>query len=374
MEGKYRLLHILPDEKVVDTFVSMMEEVYPGESLYAIYGKGLSPSRVRSTQNVVFFQRESREFIVFLKNTSSFSRVVIHFVSSDRAFRFLHHPDITGLFWGGDLYDGLLAAKGFNLYYEIENVWKIRAAGRIPVPLYRILVFVRDRINYSRELSLIRRFKRVGMQECDAKVFMHYFPDLTFDRVPSFSYYPIEQLIGPEYWGRQCNGDRIWVNNSAALGGNHYSVFRRLSSFSPDIQVIAPISYGERQWAQYVERVGYELLGTRFVPLKTFLPVQEYYALFLSVNSFVFGHLRQCGYGNIIVALFFGAKCFFYKENPLFEELIENGFTVFSIEDDLKEDFAVTPLPEPFRIRNRNLVLSFNSREVLLKKYKESFV
>ena len=33
-----RMIHFLPDEKVTNNFIDMLESVYPGESFYAVYG------------------------------------------------------------------------------------------------------------------------------------------------------------------------------------------------------------------------------------------------------------------------------------------------------------------------------------------------
>lgn len=369
----YRLLHIMPDEKVIDTFVSLMEEVYPGESLFAVYGKSPEPQRVQPSPNVVYFRLGSRAFRHFLRNTSSFSRVILHSVDTQRDLLALRHPDITGLFWGADLYESLLAHKGFKIYIDEEAVWRVRA-GKIPIFLYKAAIAVRDNVYYRRERSLLNRLSRLGAQSCDRELFYQYFPQYHFKTLtPGFTYYPIEKMIDPTQMDSVCSGSNIWVNNSPAPNGNHVSVYQLLSSFTSNFKVITPLSYGDPRFMRYFEEQGRALLGDRFVPLLEFLPHDQYYSLFLSANSFIFGHLRQCGYGNVLVSLYFGAKCFFYKKNPLFEELKRRSFVVFSIEDDLTETFAMTPLPELERKHNRETVMRSCAREVVLKGLELTF-
>ena len=168
-------------------------------------------------------------------------------------------------------------------------------------------------------------------------MFKRYYPNSPIIHLGTINYYPIEKLINIDFIDKECTGTAIWVGNSASANGNHISVFERLSSFSDSIKIYCPISYGETGYSAYLDSEGNRLLGNKFVPLKAFLPVEQYYALFLNANSFVFGHYRQCGVGNVLMALFFGGKCFFYKRNPLYHMYLESGFCVFSIEDDLNE-------------------------------------
>ena len=114
-------------------------------------------------------------------------------------------------------------------------------------------------------------------------------------------------------------------------------------------------------------------MGDRFVPLKDFLPVNEYYAKFLQANAFVFGHFRQCAVGNILMAFYFGGKVFLSNRNPLLPMYKESGFYVYSIENDLREDFAVSPLDNEQRKKNRDLVMSIASYESSITQLKNVF-
>ena len=375
MNTHYRLLHILPDEKVVDSFISILETVYPGDSLYVIYGE--TPSRIISKVkgNILFFQSKSKAFRDFLCHLETFERVFFHSLGHLRVFKKVKHPNITICIWGGDLYEALLARKGFKIYTDEDVVWKIRARNKkLPVCIYKFLVGMRDTVYASREVNLLKRSKFVYAKNCDIKLLRTYFPSLTFQSVMgSFSYYPIEKLVGERQLNLWCAGKNIWVNNSAAMNGNHISVFERLKGIHSSIKIYSPLSYGGAPFRAYIEKKGYEILGDKFYPIKDFLPPEEYYGLFLNVNSFVFGHYRQCAYGNILVALYLGAKCFFYKSNPLYNDLLSEGLIIFDLEKDFNESFALSPLSSSLRARNREIVMRTNSFDALMQQLRVSF-
>lgn len=372
---KTPILHVLEDATVVDSFINLMETVYPQESIYLVIIDGNNPIKVHSQERVLFFQRKSKELVDFLRNTSSYRHVCLHSIGDEKLLLNIHHPSVSWVIWGWDLYEKLLYFVGYQLYESERDQYRIRARGKnMPVFIYRVLTFMRDLKIFYREKRLLRRVKYIITDnDCDYGVYKQYFPRSKKEHLGTINYYPIEQLIKNSFIHKECNGTAIWVGNSASANGNHLGVFRLLSTFSNNIKVYSPISYGDKRFTDYIDQEGTRLLGECFCPLKEFVPVEQYYSLFLDANSFVFGHYRQCGVGNILMALFFGGKCFFYKKNPLYQMYLDSGFSVFSIEDDLNEKFAVTPLSSDVRNKNRELVLKIASYESSLEQIRNVF-
>ncbi len=370
-----QVLHILDDAVVVNSFISMMETVYPGESQYLILLSGDSPQKVDKRDNIVFYQYRSPSLEEYLKEVRSFRHICFHSLSDEVLLLKIHHPSISWIIWGGDLYEKLIQYRGYKLYESFLERYRVKAAGKL-IPTFKFCIwdFLRGFRVFYREERLLKRIKYIITDnECDYGVFKRYYPKSPIIYLGTINYYPIEKLIKAEFVNRECIGNAIWVNNSASANGNHISVFERLSSFSDEVKIYCPISYGEAGYRDYLDSEGKRLLGCKFVPLKTFLPVDQYYALFLNANSFIFGHYRQCGVGNILMALYFGGKCFFYKRNPLYKMYLESGFFVFSIEDDLCEEFASIPLSQDARRRNRELVNGIASKKSSLNQIQSVF-
>ena len=244
----------------------------------------------------------------------------------------------------------------------------------MPVGLYKLLTTIRDRVKVHREEKMIDRLKYVITDNGgDYEVFNHYFGDKGISFPGTINYYPIENLIDSSKQNEECSGNSIWTGNSADPNNNYVWVFKKLSVFSPVIKIICPISYGYPKFIVDIEKEGRSILGDRFVPLKDFLPVNEYYSTFLKANAFVFGHFRQCAVGNILMALYFGGKVFLSNRNPLLKMYKQSGFYIYSIEEDLSEAFAIKPLDEEQRENNRNLVMSIASHDSSIMQLKNVF-
>lgn len=360
---KSTFLHVLSDEKVVNSFISMMEEVFPGENTFLVVMRGESLKHVLPSENVIFYNQNSRELKEFLHNIEKYNHICLHSLGGQRYYKYIHHHSMSWVIWGADMYESVLRFKGYQLYSNEYDQYKIRA-GKMPVILYRMLTTLRDRLYYYREMSTIKLLKYVITDNgCDYSVLKCYLKQLTPKWGGIINYYPIEALIHRSMQKEYCKGKAVWVGNNSQPNGNHKWIFNQLGAYSKNIKVYAPISYGDKRVANYIEKEGKRIFGDRFEPMKEFLPVKEYYSKFLDANAFVFGHFRQCAVGNILVALYFGGKVFLSEKNPLLPMYKEMGLHIYSIENEMTEEFAITSLSEDQRLHNRKLVCSIASYE-----------
>lgn len=369
---KFKNIHFIKDEKVTNCFITLLNEVYPYRDLIIVYGITDNPSRVRTSENVVYYKLGSKEFRDILNDLSSYETVYIHYLDDYICKHAAPHPNIVWFLWGADFYEALLCFKGYKLFVNPDDVFKEKTYNSLirffPVSLIKFLLYIRDGLRYYRNKKFLSKVKAVACFESEYILIKKFFPELKIVLHPNCSYYPLELQIGNEAIGLECKGKNIWVGNSAHFNGNHVPIFRLLKSFPEDILVYAPISYGDERCIKYISSKGSEILGNRFVPIREFMNPQRYFKMYLDANAFIFGHLRQCGYGSILMALYFGGKCFLYKNNPLYQELLNDGFILFNIEDDLNERFVTTPLSETERQKNREIALSLTSFESIKKR------
>ena len=375
--NRHRLIHFIPDEKVTDNFISMLESVYPTESRYIVIGTHTTPQKTRITDNAEYYVKGSKGLAEVIENVSGYARVFLHGLIQGAGFEKIKHPDITWVIWGADLYEGLICRRGYQIYVDEEEQYRVRAAGspfgKIPVWLYKILVGVRDRINFRKSLQTVRHLKRVTAIDEDYNLLREYLPELSVELTPFFSYYPIEKQIGEANMDKECRGRNIWVGNSAAPNGNHSSIFTRLKDYPDTVRIYCPISYGMQQHINHIDRIGKEMLDERFVGLKDYMPAEKYFEKYLDANAFIFGHLRQCGFGSVLMALYFGGKCYFYKDSPLYSYFTRNGVRVFTIDEDLNYESTQEPLDAKTRAANRKFVMSVCSSEAIQKQLRIAF-
>lgn len=369
-----RLLHFFTDGKVVNEAIESFETVFPKENMFVVLSKDGKSSIVKPHDNTLFISFKSPKLKDIIKDSKEFSEVIFHSMDYEFSLIIQHmeHPNINWVVWGGDMYESLLYRKGYQLYIDEENLFKVRS-GKLPVVLYKALIGVRDYYYYKSQVRANKKIKSVCAFRPDYDLLVKYYPEFRRCQNKEFFYYPIEKMLDERTKNSFVSGDNIWVNPAAGYNGNHIDIIKRLSQFKHLRKVIVPLSYGITYWAKYVEKEGKKILGDNFEPLMTFLPKEDYYNKYLSSNSFVFGHLRQCAVGNIIIALYLGAKVFLFKANPLYDYYKSMGVVIFSIDDELTEENAYTPLSYENRRRNRQIMVDHYSVQRQLAVLKELF-
>lgn len=75
-----------------------------------------------------------------------------------------------------------------------------------------------------------------------------------------------------------------------------------------------------------------------FYPIQNFLSLKEYKTLLSTCSHAIFGYERQAALGNISELLWTGVKLFLPKSSINYKYFKDNGYKVFTIEDDLTEN------------------------------------
>jgi len=160
--------------------------------------------------------------------------------------------------------------------------------------------------------------------------------------------------------------DNVLVGNSASPFNNHLDAFEALSAMNLDgRQVVTPLSYGDAKYRDFVIAEGRRLLGSNFVPLLDFLPLDEYTSVMATCGIVVMNHVRQQGLGNVATALHQGARVFLNHRSPLFHFLHERGAVVNSLREMTPDGSAFQPLSPAGRAANRTVVEREWSSEVV---------
>ncbi|MFC6669723.1 TDP-N-acetylfucosamine:lipid II N-acetylfucosaminyltransferase [Marinobacterium aestuariivivens] len=101
----------------------------------------------------------------------------------------------------------------------------------------------------------------------------------------------------------------VMVGNSADPSNNHKEILYQLTRLKDqEFKVVCPLSYGDAQYAEEITAIGRCLFGERFIPLRDFIPYQDYVKVLSEIDIAVFAHRRQQGMGNIITLLGLGKK------------------------------------------------------------------
>lgn len=368
-------LHFLQDEKVVNDIIDVFEDVYPNDNLYVVFIKTVKPVLVKPRPNILFLKYSSPELNDILEQSGQFREIICHslWTELNEILRKINHPNITWVVWGADMFEALLEKRGYKIYLDKKTVMKVKS-GSIPSWLFEKLLDIKNDIRYKGYRRSLEKINNIALSSMPTyELFLHYYPEYDRIRVKELFYYPIEKMLDNETKSKYVSGNDIWVNNAAGYNGNHLDILKKLSTFNNLPIVHVPLSYGIQKWANFVRDEGEKILGVHFDPMMTFLPKKEYYKCFLGSNTFIFGHLRSCAFGNILIALYLGAKVFLYRENTLYDHLKRLGLVLYNINDEFSEENVLKPFDEKTKRHNKELIEKYYSYERLKSLVKNNF-
>ena len=352
------ILHLFNDEKVVNRAISLFEEALPDNNIFVCRIEG-APKHVIKQKNL-FYYDSRKEFDTDL--LKSVDKVVVHMLVSWKINfinKYINKPyQLYWMIWGGDMYNGLIANLGYDIYYEPAYLgvkWRIES-----FILYCLFKSKFKIGNLHKTLDFISSVNYFKTSLAEYSIQKRYLGDyMKGTPLPSdFNmYYCLEDILGKGLMNSQVHGCSIQIGNSASISANHLYVYKYLSKLNiGERKIYAPLGYGgNKKYINHVVKEGKKQWGESFCPILNFLDLSDYNKLMLSSDIYLFGNWRQEAAGNVLVALYLGAKVFLSKKSPLLETYSKIGIKLYCLEEIEQCDID-TALDKETQEKNRNLV------------------
>jgi hypothetical protein len=331
------ILHLITSKIFVGYAVDQFEAVHRNNNCYYFIGSSMTDKEsVPPDTNIRFIFRNSKEYNALVKNLGSYDALILHSLHPSM-FRFvLDAPPglpIAWIFFGQEIYNTFRRFRLKVLLPETRKYFRATTDFYLELikPLYRKLIGKKTNESYVRDC--LKRINFFATPQEKTYQFL-YDQGMTKARFVDFSYYSIEESVGKELLEKKVSGNAILVGNSSSLTNNYFDTFDLLSRSGIDNKdIVVPLSYGDFRLGKRVKKLGYKKFGDRFHPISDFLPRAEYNRLMLGCSFVIMNHLRPQARGNIVTALWLGAKVFMNKENLFYHDFIEKGFIVFPVSD-----------------------------------------
>lgn len=384
---KLKIVHLIYDEKFIDSAFEVFESVAPNCNDFFIPSKPCVLKYVKKTP-VKFITPNAYLDNSFRRELERYDIIILHSLNYFNQHLVLNLDSVkVKLVWigmGFDYYDiitddeySLLLEKtrliAKNLYKTIyinhAPRWKSFIAQRLPT-LFSVIMYIK-KISYiikkRRAIERINYFAPVLENEFDLvkSRFKYKFPEYI-----AWNYATNAHAIDIDCSSENClRGSDILLGNSATLENNHIEAIDCLSEVDlKKRKVICPLSYGDIEYADIVADYGYRKLAENFLVVRNFLPFVDYTNLISKCSVGVFNHRRQQALGNIDSMIAKGAVIFLREENPAYQLYIKKGLKVFKIQDMEKDPHM---LFEPLSIhdikQNKNIIKEFRGMEIKLK-------
>lgn len=342
------ILHIAFPEKFFNDYIDFVNDNFEVDRHTFFF---LKKGKNSKTAPNVVFSRYYRFGVLFYIELLIYmlkaDKVVLHSLSKWSVIRFLFFfPWLARkcywYLWGADLYYNIVE-KGSLKYYYFRNI------------AYRKVVrnlgcIVSNRGDYQ----IVKDEFNTQAEHLESFLY----PSNLFKNID------ISAPVKDEIW--------IQVGNSADPSNNHIEAIDWIKTLNlPRYKVVCPLSYGNAKHAELVKQYGQEQLGESFIPLTTFMNLDEYVKLLSKIDVAIFNHKRQQAVGNIVTLLGFG-KSVYIREDVTTTELLERvGVKLFPIgRDGITSIELLTPDEKE---RNIAKIKEFFSKEMLILQSKKIF-
>ena len=359
-----RIVHVVNDAKFAGMAAKAFEATFPGCNTYVSFSKN------KCRKDKIEIVRYSRVLVFFgfiIKNILKADVVVFHSMGEKHLLLLRWVPvdaKVIWIGWGYDYYDliGRRLLKDETL--KADNQFKMSSGFRSSV-FGLILRFLKNK-----KLKWIRRvniFSPVIREDFDL---VKRFNPKFAAKYSSWNYGTLEDDHVRGFEGKDIKGNNILLGNSASDTNNHLDAFSLIKNLDlKDRKVITPLSYGDDNYRDLIITEGQKALGSVFEPLTEFMPIDDYISVLQSCSVVVMNHLRQQALGNIVIALYMGAKVFLDEHNPVYEFFTKQGAFIFKL-DQLEQEY-LSKLSGEQVAHNREVLKNYWSRDVILNKTKK---
>lgn len=361
----YSILHLVDDEKIINRVRNLLEEALPDRNLFLCFLNTEGEVQLVKPAENVFFVRNNQ--LPEEVDLSSVRKVVIHYLNYPKVLFYNTYIQrklpTYWLVWGADMYNDLLYSKGYKLHDEPFFYHRAQWKSLI----FNMLVRMRLKPDYRRLiLDFIKQHVThiLAMKE-EFELMCRYYPqEMQGKQQSKFFYYPIDDVLGKDLIHAKAEGNVILLGNSASFTNNHAYAMKFLAKAGiGDKCIKTPISYGGSPlWRSHIKRVGNRLFGKQYEPIERFMPLPDYNHLMATAEVCVYGNWRQEAVGNIVIALYLGAKVFISNKSILLESFRRQGVVLFELEK-MTHESLLTPLSEEEKLMNRNLMIEMFNKE-----------
>lgn len=326
-----RIVHLFPDSPFLPFTAEVFEAAAPGANTFVVYALKGDISRHALPENARV--ETVRADAAGLDRASRLLRdsdiALFHSVGAFAARALLATPSRTLKVWsgwGGDYYGSSLSTTA-GLLGPLTSRYS-RARLSLPGKMVRTYRTLRSSLPLGAAARAADVFSAPIPE--DLPVFRSRFGGFR-GRYAQLNYASVEDTFATT---RPVTGADILIGNSATLTNNHFEVLDLLARIGvADRRVVAPLSYGDRAYADAVAERGAESLRGDFVPIREFMPLEEYRGMVADCSVVVMGHRRQQGIGNVAGALWSGAHVFLDERNTLTSFLRSRGAAVGTLRE-----------------------------------------
>lgn len=285
-------IHIIPNQKFTQKFCDLIENYYPANS-NKIYIYGNRDYDIMNNDCLIFIDEVSTIQFNELKKAD---KIFVHGFYNSRLIKFLYKNrrcfkknKLVLIIWGADLYNNRFLLQDKKLHIKTRYIEFLK---RIVIRKANLFMTFA-----SPDFELAKKWFGASGRQFDCLY-------------PSNADQSQLDNLRNNY-KKTKNTVRVLLGNSATDTNNHFEALDWISRFkNEDIEIVCPLSYGDKEYGKKVIEYGNKIFGMKFIPVEKYMSPERYSELLNSVDIAIFNHNRQQGTGNIEILAYLGKKIY----------------------------------------------------------------
>lgn len=340
-----KILHLVWDSMFVDNMIKKFDALQNVENIFLYAFSYNGPCTLKKVKNKdrITFANSKNEFYSYFKD-ESVNIVLLHALITKSYTITKHLPEKTKLIWWAYGYD-LYNTKHFAPPLLRTELFLPLTKKTWPVIKYRLQT-IASYITGIISGEITQRKRLINRVDFTSTVF-----PIEYDMLLKLPYFRARKFMirglrsfQPSTLSYKEEPGSILVGHSAVPWDNQIDIINKLQLI--DLRkrnVIFPINYGYSYWQNHLKEFNHRL-NCNVIFLDKILSRDDYGDMIDSCTHAIFGNLRQTAVGNFHLCVKKGIKVFFSKYSANYIQFKQDGYILFTIEDDLNQSELEMPL------------------------------
>ena len=355
------ILHLVTDEKFTDYVIKQFSDFINSSEFILVTYIDAPLKYISLEQKVCVIRYGSEEYNNLCNSLDKYKAILSHGLfekwQQEIILQVPCNLKVAWMFWGGEVYGLPICRNRFLSFSSKLLHWTKRLDYTIKRKKY---------YNSYSNIS-IEVFKRIDYCLTDEYEEFEFAQKLLGTTMKHlwYNYYSIEDTVGV-LADKSINGENILIGNSSTFESNHLMALNKLRRFNlKNKKIIVPLSYGDSWLKTRLLKLGKFLFPKNFEALVSFMPRDEYNMVMCSCAYVIMPHYRPQAFGNILTALWLGAKVFISNKNIVYPFYKRLGVHFYTLETDLTLKELESPLSRTIINKNREILMNEYSRDAM---------
>lgn len=355
---KKRFVHIVHDEKFIDSAFRDFEEVAPNQNIFVCIGLKKILSFIKHSK--IYFVRPRLAWLLSPYSYFFAKAIIFHSVASifeeNLILRINIKTKVVWISWGFDLYPRInkleeYLSKKTKDYFNSIPLTKVDSCFDQKVGFKKSF-----KVKLSDEIFISRIDFFSPVLKSEFELISDKFK-IDANKYLRWNYLNLEEDIVLKNLDLEISGNSLLLGNSGSIWLNHVDALDELINLNLKFdKIVVPCSYGDVKYIDFL-KMNLDFKSKHVYFIDGFLPYREYVNILMSCKYIFINSERQIALANILFFLFYNGIVVIRKQNPIVQWAYEMRLNIILLDSS---DFVMINGGD---IETKNTLISYWGKE-----------